>query len=178
MLGHRHWNGQSTHLFDFVCWVGWDQGCSFGHAHWSGEGACQAAVGALPSGKPHTCTVMLTSPGPGASPRGEIFPPTHPRAPRHALVLHLTQTHQQAWAGEENKAMVVTRMAWGGCAPPTALSAQHLPKARLGAKKWLLLPQLCGQVSGEGGQLCSPSSPSRWVTVGTGCFSHQATWPY
>lgn len=81
------------------------------------------------------CTVMLTSPGPGASPRGEIFPLTHPRAPCHALVLPLTQTHQQAWAGEENKAMVVTRRARGGYTPPTVLSAQHLPKARLGAKK-------------------------------------------
>ena len=46
--------------------------------------------------------------------------------------------------------MVVARLAWGGVSPPKALSAQHLPKARLGSEKQLLLLQLGGQVSGEG----------------------------
>lgn len=40
----------------------------------SGEGACQAAAGALPLGQPHTYVITLTSPSPGASPRAEIFP--------------------------------------------------------------------------------------------------------
>ena len=142
--GHRH--GAVSQLVYLTSSVrGWDLGCSFGHAQWSGDGACQAAAGALPLRQPHMCMWSCSppparepAPGQRSYPYQLEGPSPHPDPTPAGLDRRL---RPRWWRGRPR-----------GVSPPKALSAQHLPRPDLDLRSSCCSSRWAGRCLGREGQ--------------------------